>query len=376
MANQEGVSHVCSLQKINISNYKKSIADSGFTDAECRLVLDFYVSKSPAMSSGCSIDFKKFGWKNTTNNLDGFPALEKRLANIAGIPQFNIIRCTTIKNTLKSMDLSNDIMCIEHPRAVMKQDYKVTVTESESIKIISKESRMKALFRHIRNSFAHGNTYFFNNGFCLLEDHDCNGNCSARILIKKQSLIDWIFIVDKSQYFFKSMIESCVPIKEITEDIIIALRAGAFRSALALSLTLPDICAHVEYCKEETKKDDYVNWFNKYVEHDEFHFPLPGFESNTLDGFVCYQLRCAVLHQGNTDVSSKTSINDFLLSLSLANNSTFEYKIKQVDDNQICQTKIDVIKLCQILCKTALNYYDNHPNKVLFEKYSVRIENK
>ena len=63
------------------------------------------------------------------------------------------------------------------------------------------ESRIKALFRHMRNSFAHGNTYFFDNNMVLLEDKD-GGKITATILLPVHSLVDWIFIVDKNGNYY------------------------------------------------------------------------------------------------------------------------------------------------------------------------------
>lgn len=52
---------------------------------------------------------------------------------------------------------------------------------------------INCLFRHIRNSFSHANTYFFDNDYMLLEDKEKN-RITARILIKQQTLLDWIKI--------------------------------------------------------------------------------------------------------------------------------------------------------------------------------------
>lgn len=58
--------------------------------------------------------------------------------------------------------------------------------------------KIKCLFRHIRNAFAHGNTYFFENENVLLEDKD-GKKVTARILIPQQALLEWTGIIDKSR---------------------------------------------------------------------------------------------------------------------------------------------------------------------------------
>lgn len=60
----------------------------------------------------------------------------------------------------------------------------------------------ESVLTHIRNSFAHGNTYFFDNGMFMIEDKDQRGNPTARMILKKQTLLDWIKLVDASQTFY------------------------------------------------------------------------------------------------------------------------------------------------------------------------------
>ena len=123
---------------------------------------------------------------------------EKELAENAGIESFYMIRTKTIKDTLILLGLGNRTIYIEHPRAVLTQKYSVNVDEKENMQLKSEESRVKCLFRHIRNSFAHGNTYFFENDMMLLEDKDKN-TITARILMPRKSLLSWIDIVDKNK---------------------------------------------------------------------------------------------------------------------------------------------------------------------------------
>ena len=85
------------------------------------------------------------------------------------------------------------------------------------------------------------------------------------------------------------------------------LNLKLYNSALTLTLTLPSICARVEYDNATNgDKAMYINWFNKYAK-DKFTFEavrIPGdnlVQFNTIDGDTCYKLRCAVLHAGNYD---------------------------------------------------------------------------
>lgn len=57
---------------------------------------------------------------------------------------------------------------------------------------------------------------------------------------------------------------------EKIDHITIALNAGAYQAALALALTLPDICAKVEYKKSTTTNVDYIAWVNKFVDFNPY----------------------------------------------------------------------------------------------------------
>ena len=111
---------------------------------------------------------------------------------------FCFVKSDSIDSTLDNMNLGERI-CINHPRAVLKQNYSVSIQEDGNVLLSQKETRMECLFRHIRNSFAHNHTYCFENDSVLLEDCEENGKISARILMPKQALIDWIYIIKKEQ---------------------------------------------------------------------------------------------------------------------------------------------------------------------------------
>ncbi len=76
--------------------------------------------------------------------------------------------------------------------------------------------------------------------------------------------------------------------KAITSEIERALSAGLYYLALAMSLSLPDICAALESPDGETSGQRYKRWCDVWF--------LPCYpELTSLD---LYSLRCGVLHQG------------------------------------------------------------------------------
>lgn len=196
----ENYVHNCGSQQMDITAFAKSIVNMGFQQQECLDILTFYLFNAPVLKSNKTDDqfglksLREYGW---VGNPD-MSKLEGRLLKSAGIGMFCFIKSDSISETLESMNLGQKI-CIEHPRAVIKQNYNVVVREDNSVCITKQETRMECLFRHIRNAFAHNHTYDFNNGMIMLEDCDDNGKISARIIFPKRSLIDWRRIVKREE---------------------------------------------------------------------------------------------------------------------------------------------------------------------------------
>ncbi len=193
----ENYIHNCGTKKVDIVNYEKAIIDMGYDDEQIKEILDFYLFHAPVIKSDSNENVRfglkslgDYGWKGTPylNKLEG------RLLKAANLGMFCIIRADSIKQTLESMELGTRICC-EHPRAVLKQLFTVDVMEDGTVNFANKETRMICLFRHIRNSIAHNCTYLFDNGNIMLEDADDKKSITARVLIPKQALLEWIHIV-------------------------------------------------------------------------------------------------------------------------------------------------------------------------------------
>lgn len=205
MAGKTGFEHRCEKNKVQKREYKKSLKDSAFSHAQINMIWDFYVTHAISGGTGLERSIENYGWQKGDNKANGYPAIEKALSESAGLDNnLCFIRAKTCKDTLAAMDLSNDYICIEHPRAVMLRNYSIQVDENEKMNFAggqSSENNVVSLFRHIRNSLAHGNTYFFDNRYMLLEDKD-GKTITAAILIKQQTLLDWIKVIDKDEKYY------------------------------------------------------------------------------------------------------------------------------------------------------------------------------
>ncbi|MGY1707353.1 hypothetical protein ACI79C_22560 [Geodermatophilus sp. SYSU D00697] len=92
------------------------------------------------------------------------------------------------------------------------------------------------------------------------------------------------------------------------EHLVQAVRAAVAQrnlyAALALALTLPDICGSIEPGDDGSRRR-YTGWWDKHV-GALYRHPV-GAEAQEhvfMTGGDCYALRCALLHQGLDDVTA------------------------------------------------------------------------
>ena len=102
-------------------------------------------------------------------------------------------------------------------------------------------------------------------------------------------------------------------INYIIKEIDISIKNECYLSALALALTLPDICGKVEYPELKTT-DRYKKWSQLHL--CQYEAPLKGNEEENdiempyLNEDILYSLRCSILYEGTIKVDkSKISEN-------------------------------------------------------------------
>ena len=87
-----------------------------------------------------------------------------------------------------------------------------------------------------------------------------------------------------------------------------AVREQNWHAALAMSLTLPDVCVAAAATNGKTTGKRYVQWFDQHLRPtytysgDPVRGPLV-----FLTGDDCYALRCALLHEGSTDITGQSA---------------------------------------------------------------------
>ncbi|WP_281654212.1 hypothetical protein [Eggerthella sinensis] len=165
------------------------------------------------------------------------------------------------------------------------------------------------------------------------------------------------------------------------EDIKRAIEGEAYLSALALALTLPDICSKIEY--GENARYRYSKWFDSHVKDRYFNEPLNEFGFPEFNGAACWALRCSILHSGNIDFNSKDDIDiqEFELCVTKGNPGAnaisrgFEDSfLPSGDFRRTKRMRINVNWLCFAIGQATLNFYEESENKEAFEDHAVLLK--
>ncbi len=166
---------------------------------------------------------------------------------------------------------------------------------------------------------------------------------------------------------------------QLIEEIEASLNTQNLRCAIGMALTLPDICGQVEYPDETQVGKRYTDWCNQYLLNQGFITSSISTDESTqhiLSGDICYKLRCAFLHSGNTDLNQRK--NDhypfFELRISSAiDNGIFVEPYTVKEKGKIIHFALDVRHLCRVLCNAAKEYYKSHEPKSDFSEHQFSI---
>lgn len=96
-----------------------------------------------------------------------------------------------------------------------------------------------------------------------------------------------------------------LPLLRFTQDVRDAVKYRNWYSAIALALTLPDICGKIAYPQMKGSGKRYERWFNEWLGEQNRFTTNDGQEVVMLTGGDCYALRCAYLHRGGDDISDQ-----------------------------------------------------------------------
>lgn len=171
---------------------------------------------------------------------------------------------------------------------------------------------------------------------------------------------------------------------KLIEDVERALERECYFAALALALTLPDICGKAEYPTEDKNWKRYKNWCHEFVSEkipkdDPYVGDMPFMNEDIL-----YSLRCSLLHQGNPNIGegendrkhwdNRCNVDHFTLQITdygsvegISSNITYRANW------EICnrEIKLSIREICHRICLAAENYYANNNEKFTFFNFDV-----
>ncbi|NBH61412.1 hypothetical protein D1155_07100 [Anaerotruncus sp. 80] len=187
--------------KVNVQDYKKSIYEIGLDKDSEAVIWDFYVTKAICKSASQKRSASDYG-------LSKLPYEE--MLEVAGVAADNavILLADTMKETLKKLDLETEAGSgkNKHPIEIETEECRFAIITPYRIADDkapeAKCGKAESLLTHIRNALAHGNTYFFDDGKVMLEDKDSQGKITARIIVKKETLFDWIRLIDFEERYY------------------------------------------------------------------------------------------------------------------------------------------------------------------------------
>lgn len=170
-------------------------------------------------------------------------------------------------------------------------------------------------------------------------------------------------------------------ILRIIDEIEKALSHDLYFAALNLALTLPDICGKAEYhdlrTGERCKKwyDENVGVTEKPPKCTEDEPEMP-----YLSGEVVYSLRCSLLHEGNPNLqkNGKRPIPIDRFSLVIQSEQPFRIYggeescvMTSPDGTEVRSYRVNVRRLCMVLCLCAKGYYKENKDKFDFYNYEL-----
>ena len=182
---------------MHINDYKKSIRELNFSREDETVIWDFYVTKSLSRASTQHrwlSDYHKDDFQRPFNLL-------KRMMMAAGVKdeQCKIFNGKSMNKVLAQLDLlANEEINTDTPRIACL----IPSDREEGAEQYSEKKCVLSVMIHARNAFAHGNTYFFENGFVMLEDMNFDKTITARMLFHKNTLLAWIRLFDKKRDYY------------------------------------------------------------------------------------------------------------------------------------------------------------------------------
>jgi hypothetical protein len=162
---------------------------------------------------------------------------------------------------------------------------------------------------------------------------------------------------------------------KLIKEIMSSLDNKNYLSALALTLTLPDICGKIAYPEIRGVRKRYAQWYNEYIH--KFENPDGMEDVDRFDGDAVYKLRCNFLHDGSSDIReymrgkyNPTESKDFVFELT---DTITSYSKDWEDNEDDCNIRIQigVIDFCRKMCLVAGDFYNKNSEQDIFNNIII-----
>lgn len=154
-------------------------------------------------------------------------------------------------------------------------------------------------------------------------------------------------------------------------EIDVALQNNCWFAALALSLTLPDICGMVAFPEETSVLRRYIQWCDTYLIDDEPG--LEGHKAPRISGEIVCNLRNTFLHTGSPTINSnkvqyeRNQLDKFMLLMGDVPSIRFFSACIEIPNVTYRSITINVNWLCRIIYERAVWYYQNNQERFHFD---------
>lgn len=171
---------------------------------------------------------------------------------------------------------------------------------------------------------------------------------------------------------------------KLIEDVERAIEHECYFAALALALTLPDICGKAEYPNDgDTAR--YIKWCREFVCGEQPRDDPRSGDMPYLSGEMLFNLRCCFLHQGTPSIDpskikdERCAVDQFNLLITDPDSADGELSMVEYGGNwKITHREITVSirDICYRLRMSAKKYYEENPDKFTFFDCNLKDERK
>ncbi|OTG58860.1 hypothetical protein B9T36_11015 [Acinetobacter sp. ANC 4204] len=156
--------------------------------------------------------------------------------------------------------------------------------------------------------------------------------------------------------------------QQYLDSIKLSIETNNYFGAIALALTLPDICASIEAQNNKTNQHKYCRWFDKYLLNKYTIFSTDG-NIVVFSAKECYATRCSFLHQGTHITEHQDIISEeknAVKSVNFMNDTIFKGYIRLGDE-----ITLDVKIFCQNMIIAVEQWIlENRDNDFISKKIS------